>query len=70
MDIYATDKNHEGLRRCYLASVVYCPMIGAERDGDDCLKCPHFCGVVSEGDFLAMKCSWQPSGIAAVDAPS
>lgn len=61
MDRYATDGSHGArLRRCFLASIVYCPMVGAERDGDDCAGCEHFCGTVNEGGFLAVKCSWEP----------
>jgi len=64
--ISITSRDEERLCRCYLSSVIYCPMIAAERDGDDCARCPHFCGITHENGFFAAKCSWKPKGTNAM----
>jgi hypothetical protein len=41
---------------CYLASTVFCPLVGGERDGDACLECCFFGGVSSIGQRLKVVC--------------
>ena len=50
----------ETVRVCYTASRVFCPMLSAERDGDLCLRCGFFAGVLTKEDRLAFACSWSP----------
>ncbi len=59
----------EMMRACYVASQVFCPMLSAERDGDSCLRCPYFGGVIIEGARLAFSCAWVPRDRESVDVP-
>lgn len=54
-------------RACYVASRVFCPMVAAERDGDLCLRCIYFEGVLTDTDRLAFMCSWSPKDRNADD---
>lgn len=59
----------EQMRTCYVASRVFCPMLSIERDGDSCLRCIHFAGVLTEGNRLAVSCRWSPRDRESVDEP-
>ena len=61
MDEISTTDYGKRIRRCYLASIVYCPMTRTERDGDQCMKCRHCAGLVNEAGFAAIECTWHPT---------
>jgi hypothetical protein len=60
----------ETIRACYVASRVFCPMVAAERDGNSCLGCSFFAGILTEGERLAFACSWSPRDSESEDTES
>lgn len=48
------------IRKCYIASRVFCPMSTIERDSNHCLRCAHFAGVNTDDGHLAMICTFEP----------